>query len=107
MAERQAVPTIKFVHDIETETIMATPPTPRFPGDLGPIGARVGANDVLDAAVGAWTARRYTEGVAVSYPDPPIQYSDGWPCAICACRCSLGGAPDRCRLNSCRLPNKT
>ena len=56
----------------------------RVPDDLGPIGARVGTDDVIDAAVGAWTARRRTEGFAVSYPDPPIQYSDGWPCAIWA-----------------------
>lgn len=43
---------------------------------------RVGADDVLDAAAAAWTARRYAAGDAVSLPDPPEVFSDGWPAAI-------------------------
>lgn len=43
---------------------------------------RVGADDVLDAAAAAWTARRYAAGDAVSLPDPPEVFTDGWPAAI-------------------------
>ena len=42
----------------------------------------VGADDVLDAAAAAWTARRYATGEAFSLPDPPEVFSDGWPAAI-------------------------
>jgi predicted RNase H-like nuclease len=41
------------------------------PDDLGPAG-RAGADDVLDAAAVAWTARRLAAGAAVSFPDPPV-----------------------------------
>ena len=43
---------------------------------------RVGADDVLDAAAAAWTARHYAAGEASSLPDPPEVFSDGWPAAI-------------------------
>jgi predicted RNase H-like nuclease len=52
-------------------------------GDLGAAGA-AGVDDVLDAAVGAWTARRYVQGQAICMPDPPEVFSDGLPCAIWA-----------------------
>jgi predicted RNase H-like nuclease len=42
-----------------------------LPADLGPAGVRAGADDVLDAAVLAWTARRIQLGQAVSFPSPP------------------------------------
>ena len=47
------------------------------PDDLGPAGL-AGADDVLDAAAGAWTARRVAAGTARSFPtdlDPahPLQ----------------------------------
>ena len=42
----------------------------------------VGIDDVLDAAVVAWSARRVDEGLAVSMPDPPEVFSDGLPAAI-------------------------
>lgn len=51
-------------------------------GDLGPAGRRAGVDDVLDAAVAAWSARRVARGEAVPRPDPPEVFSDGWPCAI-------------------------
>ena len=38
--------------------------------DLGEAGA-VPVDDILDAAVGAWTAARYQQGIAQSLPDPP------------------------------------
>lgn len=50
--------------------------------DLGPAGRRAGVDDVLDAAVAAWSARRVARGEAVARPDPPEVFSDGWPCAI-------------------------
>ena len=56
----------------------------RVPGDLGEAGLRAGVDDVLDAAVAAWTASRVLAGTAVPHPDPPVRYSDGWPCAIWA-----------------------
>lgn len=55
-----------------------------LPADIGPAGLKAGVDDVLDAAISAWTARRLTEGLAVSFPDPPVTYSDGWACAIWA-----------------------
>ena len=55
------------------------------PSDLGPRGvAGVGADDVLDAAVVAWSARRIAEGVARSFPDPPVRLADGTTPAIWA-----------------------
>jgi predicted RNase H-like nuclease len=53
----------------------------RLSGDLGGAGA-AGVDDVLDAAVAAWTARRLARGLAISMPDPPEKFSDGLPCAI-------------------------
>jgi predicted RNase H-like nuclease len=49
--------------------------------DLGPAGG-AGVDDVLDAAVAAWTARRHAQGQAICMPDPPEVFSDGMPCAI-------------------------
>lgn len=43
---------------------------------------RVGEDDVLDAAAAAWTARRHARGEAMSLPDPPEVFADGWPAAI-------------------------
>jgi predicted RNase H-like nuclease len=40
-------------------------------GDMGLAGQRVGVDDVLDAAVVAWTALRVVRGEAFSLPDPP------------------------------------
>lgn len=47
-----------------------------------PRRSRVGADDILDAAAAAWTARRYARGEAISLPDPPEVFDDGWPAAI-------------------------
>jgi predicted RNase H-like nuclease len=55
-----------------------------LPGDLGPAGTLAGVDDVLDAAVLAWTARRVADGTARPRPDPPDVFSDGLPCAIWA-----------------------
>ena len=55
------------------------------PSDLGPSGvAGVGADDVLDAAVVAWSARRIAAGAARSFPDPPVRLADGTTPAIWA-----------------------
>ncbi len=51
-------------------------------GDLGTAGARVGVDDVLDAAAAAWTAGRYADDAARPLPDPPEIHSDGIPAAI-------------------------
>ena len=40
------------------------------PGDIGE-AAMAGADDVLDAAAGAWSANRYALGRAASLPNPP------------------------------------
>jgi predicted RNase H-like nuclease len=42
----------------------------------------VGIDDVIDAAVVAWSARRVHQRVAVSMPDPPEVFSDGFQAAI-------------------------
>ena len=51
-------------------------------GDLGLAGWNAGVDDVLDAGAAAWSARRFAAGEAISLPDPPEQFSDGWPAAI-------------------------
>lgn len=50
--------------------------------DLGEVGRKAAVDDVVDAAVLAWTAARVARGEAVSRPDPPEVASDGWPAAI-------------------------
>jgi len=50
--------------------------------DLGEAGGRAGVDDVLDAAVAAWTARRVARGEARCIPDRPQVFSDGLECAI-------------------------
>lgn len=52
--------------------------------DLGDAGRRAGMDDVLDAGVAAWTARRYVEGSAISLSDPSKRFSDDLPAAIWA-----------------------
>jgi predicted RNase H-like nuclease len=50
--------------------------------DIGPAGHAAGVDDVLDAAVAAWTARRVARGDARPAPDPPETFSDGLQAAI-------------------------
>ncbi len=52
-----------------------------LPNDLGGAAA-VPVDDVLDAAVGAWTAGRYEQGIAQSLPDPPEIGEQGRAVAI-------------------------
>ena len=52
------------------------------PADAGDLGGHAGPDDVLDAAVVAWTAMRVARGEAESLPDPPEQFSDGLAAAI-------------------------
>ena len=54
----------------------------RLASDLGVAGQRAGVDDVLDAAVAAWTARRVRDGIARSLPDPPEVFGDGLAAAI-------------------------
>lgn len=51
-------------------------------GDLGQVGREAASDDVVDAAAAAWSAMRVARGAAVSRPDPPEVFSDGWPAAI-------------------------
>lgn len=50
----------------------------------GPLGAagQAGVDDILDAAVAAWTARRVARGTAQSFPNPPETFSDQIEAAI-------------------------
>jgi len=50
--------------------------------DLGRPAEMAAVDDVLDAAVAAWTARRSARGEAQSRPDPPEVFSDGLHAAI-------------------------
>lgn len=55
------------------------------PGDLGSAGEQAGVDDVLDAAVVAWSARRLAHGRGLSLPDPPEPDPEtGAPMAIWA-----------------------
>ncbi len=49
---------------------------------VDPILAEAAVDDVLDAAVAAWSGRQVATGDAESLPDPPEVFSDGWPSAI-------------------------
>lgn len=51
------------------------------PDEIGPAG-RAGADDVLDAAAVAWTARRVAGGVARSFPDPPVVLRGDGPARV-------------------------
>ena len=53
-----------------------------LPEDLGPAGQKAAVDDVLDAAVAAWTALRVLQDQARPYPDPPELFSDGLASAI-------------------------
>jgi predicted RNase H-like nuclease len=55
-----------------------------LPADLGAAGESAAVDDVLDAAAAAWTAKRYSEGRAVAFPEPPERFCDGPPAAIWA-----------------------
>jgi predicted RNase H-like nuclease len=52
-----------------------------LPSDMGTAGV-AGVDDVLDAGVAAWTARRIARGEASSLPDPPERDASGAPVAI-------------------------
>lgn len=54
------------------------------PDDIGPAGRLAGADDVLDAAAVAWTARRIHAGAARPFPDPPVEVPGGRRQAIWA-----------------------
>ncbi|UWP85076.1 DUF429 domain-containing protein [Dactylosporangium fulvum] len=54
----------------------------RLDGDLGAAGAAAGVDDMLDAAVAAWSAGRVAVGDATPIPDPPERFSDTLPAAI-------------------------
>lgn len=54
-------------------------------GPMLPGGAHAGVDDVLDAAIAAWSAGRLVAGAGVSFPAEPDQYTrDGRPIAIWA-----------------------
>jgi predicted RNase H-like nuclease len=52
-----------------------------LPDELGPAG-RCPIDDVLDAAIAAWSAKRFAEGQALRYPTSPSQHDRGRPIAI-------------------------
>ncbi len=50
----------------------------------GAAALRASVDDMLDATVGAWTARRIAQGQARSFPDPPPLDTSGRQVAIWA-----------------------
>ena len=52
-----------------------------IPEDLGPAGI-AGVDDVLDAAIAAWSTMWVANGKARSLPDTPLLGSDGHASAI-------------------------
>ncbi len=54
----------------------------RLPDALGEAGRRAGSDDVVDAAVAAWSAARIARGEARPLPDPPEASPEGRPVAI-------------------------
>lgn len=55
-----------------------------LPGPLGLAGEMAGPDDVLDALAVAWTAARYRDGRAASFPSDPEDLGDGHAAAIWA-----------------------
>ena len=53
------------------------------PDGIG-VAGKAAPDDVLDAAVAAWSAHRIATGRAVSYPDPPQRSASGQEIAIWA-----------------------
>jgi predicted RNase H-like nuclease len=53
-----------------------------IPTELGWAGLVARADDVLDAAVAAWSAQRIASGHGRSLPDPPERDSESRPIAI-------------------------
>jgi predicted RNase H-like nuclease len=53
-----------------------------IPTDLGRAGLVAAADDVLDAAVAAWSAQRIASGHSRSLPNPPERDADGRPMSI-------------------------
>ena len=53
-----------------------------IPDNIGRAGAVAGADDVLDAAVAAWSANRIAKGCAASHPNPPEVDANGREIAI-------------------------
>lgn len=53
-------------------------------GNLAPGGVQAGVDDVLDAAIAAWSAARLVRGEGISVPDPPGSGPAGRPIAIWA-----------------------
>jgi predicted RNase H-like nuclease len=53
-----------------------------IPDDLRPGGGLAGADDVLDAAAVAWSARRVAAGTARSFPDPPVTLAGDGPVRV-------------------------
>jgi predicted RNase H-like nuclease len=51
-------------------------------GPLAEAGKVAAVDDILDAAVAAWTARRVHAGVAIALPNPPEPMPDGIQAAI-------------------------
>lgn len=54
------------------------------PTELGLAGEMASSDDVLDAAAASWTAARFAQGVAISYPATPENFADGHAAAIWA-----------------------
>lgn len=69
---------------VETRRNLLTRAGLTLTGPLGEAGAKAGVDDVLDATVAAWTARRVATGDAICIPDPPETFSDGIASAIWA-----------------------
>ncbi|MDB4737959.1 DUF429 domain-containing protein [Verrucomicrobiales bacterium] len=42
-----------------------------LPSDLGSNTGNISPDDIIDAAAGAWTAKRFSEGLAVPHPEDP------------------------------------
>ncbi len=53
-----------------------------IPDDIGPAGRGAGVDDVFDAAVAAWSARRIADSTAQCLPDPPERDARGRNTAI-------------------------
>jgi predicted RNase H-like nuclease len=77
----EALPSKKTWAGAERRRVLLAKSGIALPAELGKAG-EAAVDDVLDAAVAAWTARRVHAGTARSLPSPPERFSDGIEAAI-------------------------
>jgi hypothetical protein len=67
---------------VRSADVACSPKLGSFSTTTSEAGSVAAIDDLLDAAIAAWTARRVVREEAAPMPDPPQVFSDGIPSAI-------------------------